>query len=450
MNVSNTNSLEPGIASKLPKHRWQKQKNGRFAIFKVPIFSLFNDDERGEVNESDAKEIVSNFQKDAQNGYFPRIHVGHQASGSVENKEGAGYLDNLSFSGKDFYADWVDIPKKIFQKIKDLVFHGRSVEYSPDKKKILSLALLESQTPFFQYPIVSLSDTEGVAFQSGRVFQFQLFKEEDMSWLSFQKNKKMCDEEDMEKKENFIDEEMDDESFDDGETEEVEDIPDSEIEDVPPVGPSADEGKMDQILESVNSLTSMLQKLFMPAAEASAGDVGESPGSLSMQTDYEKLLFAQNQEVKELRAAVAMFMENQSRKDYKKELRKICNGTSLNFQLESSVLAKMKSPSACEAYLDGARMRAQSYQKHAASRLPLQFAQKEKSETMKFIEEQPEQFQDIAKLAYQAFMDTLEHSSERDAKAFAKTWRNSPKFFVEHVVGMSESDPKYLYKLCRN
>lgn len=138
------------------KYKWVKQPNGRYTIFDVPIFATFQDEKRGEVTDQDLADVIKNFQYDKLENYrYPRVHIGHHNDN--ENRVGAGYMDNCHLQKDTIYADLVEITPEIFNiwwnKKK---FPYVSAEYHPEKKKILSLALLESQSPFFSFPLIDL------------------------------------------------------------------------------------------------------------------------------------------------------------------------------------------------------------------------------------------------------------------------------------------------------
>ena len=157
-----------GIQTK-EKYRWAKQPNGRYVIFHVPIFKIFDDEKRGSVTENDAPEILAGFSSDRGIGYYPRIHVEHQDEGG--SRPGAGFLDNIKYTDGIFYSDFVEIPESIFQEIQDLKYPYRSVEYDPSKKKIRSLAIMESRSPYFTFPVLSLESFQDF-MEPDRVVQF--------------------------------------------------------------------------------------------------------------------------------------------------------------------------------------------------------------------------------------------------------------------------------------
>lgn len=148
--------------------RWVKQPNGRYTILDVPIFGEFQDEKRGQVTMQDLEEVIKNFQVDKQENYrYPRIHIGHHEGN--ENRQGAGYLDEIHIKNGVVYADLVEVTPEVFQAIHErMKYPYVSAEYQPDRKKILSLALLESQTPFFSFPLLKLEEKQ----QTTSMFNF--------------------------------------------------------------------------------------------------------------------------------------------------------------------------------------------------------------------------------------------------------------------------------------
>lgn len=145
------------------EYQWLKQPNGRYTVFDVPIFAMFQDEKRGEVNQQDLSAVIHNFQDDKlKNFRYPRIHIGHHEGN--ENRPGAGYLDNMRLQNETVFADLVEVTPEVFQAIRNkMKFPYVSAEYHPEKQKILSLALLESQSPYFSFPLLKLEDRQTTA-----------------------------------------------------------------------------------------------------------------------------------------------------------------------------------------------------------------------------------------------------------------------------------------------
>lgn len=160
------------------KYAWAKQPNERYTIFDVPIFASFQDEKRGQVTQQELIDVVRNFEHDkAENYCYPRIHIGHHDGN--QNQPGAGYMDNLTLKGNTIYADLVEVLPEVFQAIRaKLKYPGRSAEYNPEKKKILSLALLESQSSYFSFPLLDLEESENFTNQFNFNFPALFLQEE--------------------------------------------------------------------------------------------------------------------------------------------------------------------------------------------------------------------------------------------------------------------------------
>lgn len=139
-------------------YSWTKNPNGTYTIFGVEIFRTFKSEDRGEVDESGLDEIINNFAKEKSEGWYPRVHVSHHGK-SPENNQGVAYLDNFTRDGALLFADFCDISEKYFQDFMNKRFPGRSVEYDPETKTIDTIALLESQCPFFKFPLLYLKES---------------------------------------------------------------------------------------------------------------------------------------------------------------------------------------------------------------------------------------------------------------------------------------------------
>jgi len=166
------------------KYQWKLGDDGTYTIFNLPIFCFYNDKNRGKVDLSVGTTIINNFMRDKRDlGYYPRAFVGHHnivdKAKATDNKVGAGFLDNINIKDTVFYADITLIPEKIFMDImEENRYPYRSVEYNPEEKKILGMALLESQAPYFKFPILKLEETQ-VFKASDKVILFQKQFEDD-------------------------------------------------------------------------------------------------------------------------------------------------------------------------------------------------------------------------------------------------------------------------------
>lgn len=143
-----------------------RQKNGKYIIPDVEIFVPYEDDtiEPKKVHHDELFDFVENFEKQREEtravygpekDYLPRVHISHHDDG-VQNRLGAGFLDNLVVRNNILYADLVGVPEGIVQEISQGKYPYRSVEFvgSGPAKRIVSLALLESREPYHKLPIM--------------------------------------------------------------------------------------------------------------------------------------------------------------------------------------------------------------------------------------------------------------------------------------------------------
>jgi len=370
-------SLQDKLAN---KYKWIKLPNGKFAVLELPVFQIFSDKEHGEVNESKAREIIENFKSDSKMGFYPRVFVGHHADGGTENHEGAGFLDDLKFDGKIFWANLVEIPPKIFKEMQGTRWPYRSVEYNDEKKKITGMALLESQCPYFQFPIMALEreSQKASGFQTiCKITKFQLEKT----------NMEIEDE----KKEEAIE-------VKEGDKTKMVEEPDSlnscqfkyqEMSDG--VGK-----KLDIIIETQQSILELLQELMAGEEEEKEAMTGDEP---EPETEPEP----EPEPVGKKPGSVAMQL-NSLRKE-------IDNLKKQKFQVEP----------------------------HRASAFAGTFKAVDRSSILSKFQANNAQFK-LAKEALQTWQETTNHTHKATAQKFQAIWPDAKKF-VEFVVEQEEIVP---------
>lgn len=182
------------------RYRWSQQPNGRYTIYDVPIFSVYADDEKGTADTRDLDEIVSTFRRQREDGYYPRLHLGHQKRGKTEvvegkprhvpdvsNAPGIGYLDQVHRDGDILRADFVEISPENFERFREGDFPGRSIELHPTENLIEGVAILESRPPFFRFPVLFLEPeaTEGAETDEYYSVRHEaiIFQEENMNLM---------------------------------------------------------------------------------------------------------------------------------------------------------------------------------------------------------------------------------------------------------------------------
>ncbi len=139
---------------------YYRQENGKFTVFQVPIFSVTDNGDGREVSVENLRNIVEKMQSEKERGWYARLILGHQSDEDYsENAPGVGFLDNFQLDEESgmLYADLVEIDSETFQLLEDK-YPNRSCEYRQSEELIESLALLESRTPYFRYPIFRLGE----------------------------------------------------------------------------------------------------------------------------------------------------------------------------------------------------------------------------------------------------------------------------------------------------
>lgn len=166
------------------KYKWHKQPNGKYTVFDVPIFAVYEKEVllqdgtvgKNSLDSSGLEEVVSNFLSERKSGYYPPIFLGHHAS-SVENRHvnatKVGFADSLHVNGDTILADLTEIDEKTFLEILKLDYPSRSVEFDGENKIITGIALLKSRRPYFQFPILALEDEELNMLEDIKVQQYQ-------------------------------------------------------------------------------------------------------------------------------------------------------------------------------------------------------------------------------------------------------------------------------------
>lgn len=453
------------------QYSWVKQPNGRYTIFDIPIFSIFQDEKHGTVLQRDLLEIVKNFQHDkGENFRYPRVHIGHHEGN--ENRPGAGYLDNVRLNDNVVMADLVELTPDVFQDIyKKIKFPYVSAEYNPKKKKISSLALLESQPPFFQFPLLKLRE------QPQNLSHFQ--KNVKAIWecraqiLKFQEGCPCMDEE---KKENG--------------TTPLEPNKDKMVEDdslkykcqLEEAGLGA---KIDRLLSLMEETHQKIQQIHeweqsyhgddemgeqeesMPTEEnpeENPEEFGSGEPSKPMQPQSNPMkkpssVAFQNQSpelvecMKELSETVRGIAIEQNRirsqmnfSAVDERLRAICDRQGLNFQEQSQVVRKFSTNKDREVYIG--MLEKSSLQKHPASSMGYvsKAQEKESSSIMQKFQDSPDFQRQLAHRACEVYTDTVNQHDQRAATKFQVLWPDMEKF-VKYVVEESYTDPHVLDKM---
>ena len=401
------------------KYEWSKLPNNRYVIYNVPIFQIYNDEKRGAVTIEDAKEILFVFEKDRKTGYYPRAHIEHQLLGS---RPAAGFIDHLRFDNiqNKFFADIVEIPESIFFDIQNLKYPYRSVEYDLKRKKIVSLAFLESQAPFFQFPILALEDKARVLTN----FQKYLYEKR----LCFQKGDIMPDE--------IITEETPVEEVEKPETEGL-------------------EAKLDKLIETLTPLLENLPKIleFIESLEVEEGGgvIAETPEPVAMQKyqvaklssvadmqnfieNRDKLLFAEmDKRLKQLEARKADSL-------FEERLKNLCEKNPyVNFKAESEILQKFSSIEDKEIYIKKLEVQNMTIPVHTATNFARNFKMIAQNKVLQKFQNESISLQRVAAKAYRDYQDTINQKNERAARQFANAWPQVEKF-VEYAIELEREE----------
>lgn len=162
----------PPIAAQV-QYQWREEADGTFTVLNLPVFSTLAANAHGhnpEITEDWLKAAKARFGARKAEGYLPPMHLRHhrfdvaQRAGHFElirlgrHKVDGSYLPTL-------FANLIRVPADRFAEMRRGEWPYRSVEiHDYSAPEIDSLALLDSEVPFFRYPCMGLSD-QGSQFQ---------------------------------------------------------------------------------------------------------------------------------------------------------------------------------------------------------------------------------------------------------------------------------------------
>jgi len=387
---------------KTVKYRWVEQPNGAYTIFSVPVFSTYTRDGES-VGVNSLRGVVAAFQKMRATGYYPRVHIGHHADNGADRR-GAGYLDNLFLSGKTIYADIVEIPKRIFAEIKqNKRYPYVSAEYSPEQRRISTVALLESQPPFFKFPLIDLV-SEGEKPEK--------FSKNFSSWAA--RNKLISFQENGDKKMN------------ENENEPVEEEKDEKLSEEGEAGDPVLEAlaRIETLLQAHDERLKTLYEMEMKWHEEEGEPVEEESEEIEENEESEVSEVISNPSsvaFSQLLRRVRK-LEEKSGESAVERLESICKKNKLNFAEQKNILQRFSSLKDKEVYL--ATLSAPP--RHPASNLE-KFASVRTGESIH------------AKKALAKFNEILANeSSPSTLKQFRAIWGNSPEKFVAFYAQFPE------------
>jgi hypothetical protein len=424
-----TKELQRGQGLAVKRYSWAKQPNGNYTIFNVPVFGTYTDPERGKLTRADMPVVVQNFENGKLKGFYPRNHDGHHDNTTL-NKPGMGFIDHLQARGDTFYADLVEIPPAMFQRYKAGDFPYRSAEYNDKKQTISSVAMLESQRPYFEFPVLLLEDEElGVApeqiFSMGLRNQVLIFSGgEEMSILGFgakAPTMKMAEEVKPDVKPG-------------------EQKPMAEGEVKPEVAAPAPDpmaavcGKLDQLMAMLAQLLAHEQKEAegMEALKSAQAPEAVSANPVAMQ---------QNAMLVKMQAQLDQLTKGQTTDRQVDRLKQIAaKHPNVNFDAQVAVMKKFASDADRSNFLDSIEAMVATQPVHPMTQFAANFVVETSNNVLaKFAQESPS-VQSVARRAYQDYEDTIKQANESAAKRFAAMWPNVGQW-VEHWVGLEKVAP---------
>ncbi len=147
----------------------EQNEDGTWDIKDVPIFAFTPEGARGNDEPIDAKWMKKAIKKAKQRmdeGYLAPLHILHHEPGVQPERAGhfiPTHVGTIRHDGEDvdaLYARLVKIPDRIFQRIRAEELPFRSVEiFCFESPEINSLALLDTEVPFFRLPLLTVGET---------------------------------------------------------------------------------------------------------------------------------------------------------------------------------------------------------------------------------------------------------------------------------------------------
>lgn len=419
----------------LREYRWVQQPNGLFTIFDVEIFMVHRREiilEDGEVYVIDVKaedlpKIIENHQARVKQGYWPPVHIGHHDEG-VENKTFAGHLDNPNINGNTIFADIVDIPEEVFAVMLQGKYRYRSPEYDDQKFEILTLALLESQPPYFkEFPILVLAKTPVKMTSEYSDYSRKRINYQEKIMFKFRSKK--YQEEDPPKPKPSEDPNVDYEG--DGED------PETKEEEMPQYMKYMDEG-IKSLGSKMDQLCALLQKLI-PNGDGGGSSGAVPPSSVApvaMHDKRKRISYSKsNKLVLERLKKVEEAKVNEKINDY---LRGVCDSKKLNYNAEKKFVSTLPARAKLQ-YIKKLENDAAYYSNYAGDSLN-RVTFNADNVVKKYRGESPK-IQRYAK----ELCEVYEASVQAHGKEFTRFWK-SQKDFVAHFVENEKEAPGFIAK----
>jgi len=328
----------------LERYKWEKNPDGTYDIFDVPIFAFYNsDDKRGSVGAEESINILSNFQKEEALGFYPRIFIGHHNYLSKEkafdNNVGAGFIDKLTEKDGTFYCSMAHVPKEVFQDIMDKKYPYRSAEYKPIAKKITGLALLASQEPYHKTPPLVLEDESIVHFCDN----------EDI--VLFQKGNDMSEEKKVEERiKDDVIQDTPEETFTEDSSKEEKPLEEDKVE--------SEENEKEEFSgteepkqDKMDSVIKMLEILVNALVEKTGSKPEEGTSDKSIETPPASSIAYQATEIERLESRVKELESGKQELSLAFQLENICKEKGINHEEQVVVFSSFSDNKGKENYL---------------------------------------------------------------------------------------------------
>ena len=149
-----------------PSYKAEQAKDGTWTIYEVPIFAVHVDTRGGKPVAFSLEWLEQALRKGKTRhaeGYYPPLHISHHGSeGEVEAAGKVRFREIRPHAhGGDriptLFADLVGVRPDVYKRIRKGELSYRSVEIlDVDSPEIDSLALLDSEVPYFRFPLLKI------------------------------------------------------------------------------------------------------------------------------------------------------------------------------------------------------------------------------------------------------------------------------------------------------
>lgn len=441
------------------RYEWIKQPNGAYTILDVEVFGLYEDAERGKLDEETARQVLRKFWHDRNNGQYSPVHLYHNEDGTTDNRKKVGFIDNLRFDGRLFWADLCEVPSDMIEALKGQKskYPYRSVEYNPEKRQIEGLALLESRRSYFDFPLLALREVPKIMpdkfqdFMNGRAIKFQAGSDctKDKSFCGSCDKKSTCqkftddnDADDVGKMpEDDSKEGLDVAKFEEennmmptgGAPEDTassqEPIGDGEPTGLEPEGDAAPPWAQ-ELTQSIAEIKQVLRMLIETDQEVHEGAEEKTPAPVAMQSDGGHYF----QSIERRLAKI----ENEKRnRAHMTRLQSLCDAYGYDYETESQILQKFQG-SEKVVYLDSLEIKGEAGAHPMAAMLANTKFQSADTVLQKF-QNEPAAVRKVAKRALQDYRDTVRMNNAQ-AKKFQAMWP-TPESWVVNAVEEEKEEP---------